>query len=283
MNEHRDRGWNLYRRGKAQWVLQYRTAPGKWRETRVPREHRTERAAERYARAWMDEYKRQLGEQPAPQESDDNRLTIRGLADRWFELCDRNPKCSPATRMQHRTCMTVHVLAYAEIADEPIAELGPATLRAWLRKVRDHGKVTPKWETRDGARVRTLVRGGPLAPFTCRNVVNTLTAFFSDAMAEEWIDVPANPMKHEAVRREVPEGVTLAGKHTIVHFSRPIAERLLSSPATPEWRRVRTLFALTSGMSEGELSGLRIDDLDLDAALPVVRVTKALTQKGATG
>ncbi len=277
-----DRGWNLFRRGDGQWILQYRTRPGRWSETRVPREHRTERAAERYASTWLHEYQMRIGEQPIAPVVHDQRPTIRSLAKEWLELSERNPKLSPATRKQHASCMAIHVLAYPEIADVPIAELGPATLRAWLRKVRDNGKVRRQWETREGERVRTFVRGGPLAPFTCRNVVNSLTAFFADTLAEEWVNLPANPMKHEAVRREVPEAVTLAGKHTIVHFSRPVAERLLSG-AAPEWRRVRTLLAVTSGMAEGELSGLRLDDLDLDDAAPIVRVTKALALEGDRG
>jgi integrase len=278
-----DRGWNLFRRADGQWVLQYRTQPGRWNATRVPREHRTERAAERYADAWLREYRMRIGEQPIAPEVDGGRPTVRSLAQRWFELSERNPKLSPATRKQHQACLTHHVLPYPEVADTPLEELGSATLRAWLRKVRDDGKVTRKWETKDGRRVHTLVRGGPLAPYTCRNVVNSLAAFFADAMAEEWADLPANPMRHEAVRREVPEAVTLAGKHTIVHFSKPVAERILSSTAVPEWRRVRTLVALTSGMAEGELSGLHLDDVDLDTALPVARVTKALAIEGAKG
>jgi integrase len=279
-----DRGWNLYQRGDGQWTLSFRTAPGKWRETRVPRQHHGERAAERYARAWLEEYRKRLGDRPVvPQREEDPRPTIRSLAEKWALLCQNNPKLSPATRCQYATSITAHVLPYAEIADTPIAELGPATLRAWLRKVRDEGKVSQKWETRDGRRVRSLVRGGKLAPFTCRNIVGSLTAFFADVMAEEWAPLLANPMKHEAVRREVPEGRTLAGKHTIVHFSRPVAERLLASGHTAEWRRVRTLLALTSGMAEGELSGLRWDDLELDASLPVARVTKALAVAGAGG
>jgi integrase len=278
-----DRGWNLFRRGDGQWVVQYRTGPGKWRNTRVPREHRTERAAERYALAWVQEFHKGVDHEPMAPEAEEVGPTIRALSKRWLDLSAQNPKFSPATRKQRASCMEVHVLPYPEVADAPIAELGPATLRAWLRKVRDHGKVTPIWETGEGGRVRTLVRGGALAPFTCRNVVNSLTAFFADALAEEWVDLPANPMKHEAVRREVPEAVTLAGRHTIVHFSRAVAERLLSSPATPEWRRVRTLLALTSGMAEGELSGLRVDDLELDAPVPIVRITKALALEGDGG
>ncbi len=176
------------------------------------------------------------------------------------------------------------MLGYPEIADAPIEALGPAVLRAWLRKVRDHGKIAVRWEKgEDGRRTRKIVRGGPLAPFTYRNVVNSVTAFFADAMAEEWVDLPANPMKHEAVRREVPSAVTLAGKHCIIHLTRPMAERLLTSPRVPEWRRVRTLLAVTSGASEGELSALRWDDVDLDAEIPTAKITKSLALEGDRG
>lgn len=41
--------------------------------------------------------------------------------------------------------------------------------------------------------------------------------------------------------------------------------------------------ALTSGMAEGELSALRFDDFDLEAPIPVVRITKALALEGDSG
>jgi integrase len=285
MAPNEDRGWNIYRRGDGQYVLQYRVAPGKWREARVPRERRTEKHAERYAVAWVAEYRKTTGARPVLPGPDENvGATIKSLSDVWLDLCDKNPKLSPAMRKQHATSMRVHVLPYREVADVPIASLGPAVLRAWLRKVRDDGRVTIEWKKgEDGRRTRTFRRGGRLAPFTCRNVVNSLTAFFADMMAEEKIDIPANPMRHEAVRREVPEAVTLAGKHTIVHMSRANAEHLLVCPDTPEWRRVRYLLAFTSGMAEGELSGLTFEDALLDADIPLVKVTKALALEGPDG
>ena len=283
----RDKGWFLYtRRDHVGHVLHYRVAPGDWRDHRVPSEYRRQLEAERYAVAWLEEYGRQRGERrPVAAESATSAPTIRGLAAKWSEFCADNGNISPATRKQHRTNMAMHVLAYSEIADVPIADLarGPALLRAWVRNVRDHGKVRVTWEDENGKRVRKLVRGGSLAPFTSRNVVNSLTAFFADAMAEEWVQLPANPMKHEAVRREVPEGRTVAGKNTIIHFTRPIAEKLLTCPQVPEWRRVRALCALTSGMDEGELAALRIDDVDLEASIPVFNVTKALPLEGPDG
>jgi excisionase family DNA binding protein len=284
MSTKEERGWNIHRRGDGQNILQYRIAAGDWAEHRIPREHRSERAAERYAMTWLSTYRKVAGTRPSLPDAPERGKSIRDLADAWETLTAKNPKISPATRKQRKGAIEVHVLPYPEIADVPISDLGPAALRGWVRKVRDDGKTKPKWEKdADGRPVRKLVRGGPMAAFTCRNVVNSLTAFFADAMAEEWIDVPANPMKHEAVRREIPDGVTVAGKHTIVHLTRPVAEKLLASAAVPEWRRVRTLLALVSGMAEGELSGLKLDDLDLDAAVPIVKITKALALEGDDG
>jgi integrase len=281
-----DRGWNLYRRGDGQWVLQYRTDPGKWPETRVPRVHDTERKAERWALAWLEEWRKNAGQRPTlPEPLDEERPTIRILATKWLGLVDDNPKLAPGTRSNYASSMRTHVLPYP-VADVPIAELGPSQLRAWVRKIRDDGKTKTRWETgEDGKKIRALTRGGPLSPFACRNATNALTAFFRDVMAEEWVPLPANPMEHEAVRREIPDGVTLAGKHTIIHFTRLVAERLLTAPRVPEWRRVRTLVELTSGMAEGEVAGLRVDDVDVakDTEIPTYKVTKAIVKAGPDG
>lgn len=146
---HEDRGWNIYRRKDGQHVLQFRTGPrgSEWRETRIPREHRTEKRAERYALAWLAEYRKMAGTQAVLAEPDEVKSpTIRSLADAWIDLCDKNPKLSPAMRKQHARSMRVHVLHYPEVADVPVASLGSAVLRAWVRKVRDNGKIRPRWE-----------------------------------------------------------------------------------------------------------------------------------------
>ncbi len=281
-----ERGWNLHQRGDGQWVLQWRRGPGDWPEHRVPRQHRTERQAEKHSLQWLALYRKTQAEQPAlppAVATGKPSKTIRSLAADWEKLCTKNPKLSPATRKQHADTLDVHVLHYPEVADVPIVDLGPAALRRWVRQIRDDGKVMLKREVVDGRKVTTRVYGGPLAPNTVGNIVNSLSAFFDDAMAEEWIDLPANPVKHVAVRREVPERVTRAGKHTIIHLTRAAASKLLTCPKVPEWRRVRTLLALTSGLAEGELSGLKLDDLALDAEVPTVKITKALAIEGDEG
>ena len=214
-----ERGWNLYPRD-GQWILSHKVsgdAKKKWREHRVPRDIRTRRDAERYAATWIDAYR--SADPAAPAAAAEKPVTIRSLAEDWLSLCEKNPKLSPGTKCQYRTNLPIHVLAYPEIADAPIAEVGSGALRAWLRKVRDHGKVTIRWEKgENGRRVRKLLReGAALAPFTCRNVVNTLTAFYEDVIAEEWVSLPANPMRHPGVRKEVPAGESKAGRNVVLY------------------------------------------------------------------
>ncbi len=229
-----DGGWNMYKRADGQFVLQYRTSPGAWPEHRIPRKYSNERAAEQYARVFLEEFQSQTKVKDDSPGLPDAAPTIRKLHEKWFELCDENPKLSPATRKQNGRAILIHTLEYAEVADASIADLGPATLRPWLRKLLKQGKVTIRWQRADdGSSTRKLVRGQPMAPYTFRNVVNSLTMFFDDAMAEGWLALMPNPMKHPAVRKEVPEAQTLAGQNVIIHLSRATAERLLKSPSSP--------------------------------------------------
>ena len=94
---------------------------------------------------------------------------------------------------------------------------------------------------------------------------------------------------HPGVRKEVPAGITLAERGGMkrgdkAHLTRDQAERLLTCPAVPEMRKVIYALAMTSGgFRSGELYGLTWADIELDAPIPVVHVTKALVEKGEDG
>ena len=210
-------GWNVYQRADGRRVLQFRDGPrgAPWKEHRIPAEYRTERQAERYAAAWLDEYRKRVGERPeAPVEPPvDKGPTVRELAPKWLNLRSVDPKLSPTIRTQNKSNMRIHVLHYAEIADVPIADLRSGALRAWIRKVRDHGKVKRLPGGKRGA-PKLERTNEPLAAYSVRNIANTITMFFDDAMAEEWIDLPANPMRHPGVRKEIPCADTVAGRRT---------------------------------------------------------------------
>ncbi len=286
MSHKEDRGWNIYRRRSGGLVLQFRTGPrgAPWKEHRIPAEYRTQRQAERYAVAWLDEYTKSLGARPSsPVEPPPEKApTIRALYGRWLRLRDSNPALSAAIRGQGRSNMKTHILTHP-IADIPIEpDVGSAGFRAWVREIRDRGKVT---RNSDGK----VIKREPLAPMTTRNVVNTLTTFFDDAMAEEWIAVPANPMRHPGVRKEIPPAETMGERRGLrrgekSHITIEHAERLVTCAAVPEHRRVLYLLALTSGgFRSGELYGATWADVALDAPIPCIHITKSLAEKGPQG
>jgi integrase len=288
-----DRGWNIYQRKDGQYVLQFRIGPrgSEWRETRVPRKHRTEKQAERYALSWLAEYKTSLSQRPIvpEQPAGDRPVTLRDLAGKWIELRESDPKLSPAIVAQNDSNIDTHVLPHTDLADVPIVELGSAALRAWVRKVRDHGLVTRiKVKTPEGKDVSREMRG-PLAPMTVRNVVGTLTQFFDDAMAEEWASIPANPMRHPGVRKEIPEGITRAEQRGMrrgekAHLTRDQAGQLLACKVVPEDRRALYALTMTSGgFRPGEAYALTWNDVELDAPIPCVNITKAVGKLRGTG
>jgi integrase len=121
------------------------------------------------------------------------------------------------------------------------------------------------------------------AACTVRNVVNTLTVFLHDALAEEWITLPANPMEHPLVREIIPVQRTKAGRRTIIHLSLKQFAALLASPTLDEAWRVRYLVAGLTGLDDGELAGLKWDDLELDADPPRLEVRRALRLTGKKG
>jgi integrase len=117
---------------------------------------------------------------------------------------------------------------------------------------------------------------------TVRNVVGTLTQFFDDAMAEQWTSIPANPMRHPGVRKEIPEGITRAEQRGMrrgekAHLTRDQAGQLLACKAVPEDRRALYVLTMTSGgFRPGEAYALTWGDMELDAPIPCVHITKAV-------
>jgi integrase len=275
--------FNVYRRRDGQLAVQFKDPGGKRREARIPRIHSTERAAKRWAEVYLEEFFKN-GHAPEfpPEPPSDMGPTIRELADKWATLRDRDPRLSTAIKRQGDSNMKTHVLVHPELADVPIKSLGPSVLRAWVRKVRDSGKVT---RDADG----NVTKREPLAPFTTRNVVGSLTQLLDDCMAEEWVTLDANPMRHPAVRKEIPAAETMAERRGMkrgqkAHLTLDQASRLITCPDVPELRRVLYLVAMTSGgFRSGELYGATWGDVELDAAIPVIHVTKSLAEKGPRG
>jgi hypothetical protein len=196
------RGWRVFIGADQQWQVRFRTPlDPSWHNHRVPREHETEAAAIAYAKRWYESLLAELREAPPTLANPVGPATptIRSLIPDWFDYMNGTVdgrELRPATRLLRQGAIDRHILN-SPIADMPLATIGRRPLRAWIRGLREW--VSP-------------VTKRPLSSYRIRNIVGTLRAFFADAMAEEWVDLPANPMKHDAVTRLIPEGEPAWGK-----------------------------------------------------------------------
>lgn len=128
---------------------------GKRRLHRLPATVRTEKDAEKYARAFVAEL--------APVVVSAS-LTVRAIVEKWWVLRASTPRIAPSTRRQDRYTITSHVLPV--LGDLLGDELSVPTLRTWLRGLVTEGKATS----------------------TIRNTYSTFALCLDDAMAEGWVD-----------------------------------------------------------------------------------------------
>lgn len=284
-----DRGWNIYQRRDGQRVLQFRVAAGDWSEHRIPRELRTARAAERYALTWLDEYRKNLCERPAlpVERPDDKGPTVKEIAPEWVKLLDarvRNKKLKPSTRRGHESNLDAHVLPM--LGGLRVADLDSLRLRKWVRdelpkrtcSVSGRKKNAKPSEKTSEAKA-DAAKPRPLAVYTMRNVVFTMTALLDDAVAERW-GLAHNAMREKCVRDEVPSAETRAGDGVVIHISRDQASKLLACPGVPEFWRVIDLLAVTSGMREDEIGALTWAEVKLDAEVAHAEVNHSVDRDG---
>ncbi len=243
------------------FLIKYQVDGGPWLNKRVPSDIKAKAVAETYAKAFVEARGQEMSAASAlPVAVKRQVLTVRQLATKWLAQREAS-KLAPSTVADNRSHLDSRILpAMGEepsIGDMPADEVTPGTIRQ---------------------RVRGLVEAG-LSGNYIRNVVATLRNLFEDAMADDWVDLPTNPVAHPAVSRAMPAAVTKAGRNTIIHLSRAEAERLLTAPKVEVDRRVRYLLALTSGLRDGEIAGLTFGDLFLEEPVPYLRVNKALAIK----
>lgn len=244
-----------------QWVYKVKWVEGgEWKGPyRCPKDEvRSEREAERYAHAYVAALQAQGGGASERVAVAPNRgPTLRDLRDDWLKMRRADDRLASSTVDDNESHLDRHILP--ELGDVLVTDLDPPRLRAFARGLRK-GR----------------------ASYTVLNVAHTLSRMIEDAMAEGWTTIAANPMRHPAVRRELPRGRTRSGK-VIVHLTRSQAEQLLTAPTTTEEWRVRYLLGLLAGLRDGEIAGLRWSHVRFDGEIPVIEVREAVVYKGPHG
>ncbi len=176
-------------------------------------------------------------------------------ADRWLALLEKDPRCAPATLKGHRT----HVERWIKPAFGTLsmARLDVPGVRAWLRALRAASKD----------------------PRSTLHAVSSFRTLYGVAMAEGWIDVPANLFRHDGVLAELPE----VEDADPIRLPPPVVQKLLDSPAVSLERRARYALAFCTGARDGELQGLRLDRMGREGAVRFVKIEDAVALVGKKG
>jgi integrase len=183
--------------------------------------------------------------------------TIAQIVVEWEKLLD-DGTLSPAQKKSNKGNARKYIVP--TLGGYRPAELGRRVLRAWMRKLLDH---------QDFGSASRL-----------RNVYYSACSLIDDAMAEEWIDIAANPFRHPSVKELLPEVEEVEG---VPFFELEPLAKLIAAPATPDDRAVRWTLEALQGLDEGEVAALIFDDFQERDGVPVVVVDESLALVGPKG
>lgn len=183
--------------------------------------------------------------------------SVNSMMGAWLAELAANGTLQQATQVMHRANSHRHIVPH--LGSYAPAELTKGRLRGWIR-----------WLSRK------------YSISTVHNVCGTLTKALEDAIADDWIDLPANPMRHPSVRKLVPR-VQTPNPETIAHFSATTAGALIGADTTPPERKVRYLLGLLAGLRDGEISALVFGDVQSRDDVPVIHIHRALKLVGPDG
>lgn len=259
--------WLFRRAGEKRWTFAWAPAPRKRRQVTLPEEVRTKAEANRYARDNLDALRAEKPKTRARRALPAaNTTPIAELHERWIAMRKQSPRLRSGTIAANDGHMRTHIVP--AFGDRSIESLdgNAADLIDFV-----HGLE----KGRDGRKA--------LAPYSMRNVLNSLASFVEEAKSMGWAKCSINPALMASVRNELPPARPRAGRSSKLHLTLEQAQSLITCAPVPMIRRVRYLLTLTTGLRDGEVSALTWADVDLEASPPVVHVTKALVQKGPDG
>jgi len=191
-----------------------------------------------------------------------NGITLRVRVEQWKKIRRDDPRTAPSTLQGYADVFKNVIMKPFKVerashclGEEDVISLGTdfSLLRKWIRAVaKQH------------------------SPSRVRNAFFALRVFYDDAVVERWFR-GANPLRNDALVRELPELPTAKERGGVVHTDGATLQALLASSAVPLRRRVRYVVGTTTGgCRDGELAGLTWGRLELeDEALARVEIAQA--------
>lgn len=127
---------------------------------------------------------------------------------------------------------------------------------------------------------RDFIESIPRAPFTVRNVVQTVRMLIDDARKNQWIcfrtvNMFADPIVTSAINNGKTVVKSIGDENTISLEKEQVRQLLNCKLVGPE-RSIRYMLAISAGLRDAELSGLQWKDLDLNGSTPQVKVERQL-------
>jgi integrase/predicted DNA-binding transcriptional regulator AlpA len=244
------------------WIAQVRKAEGGWQTKYLPKaigEHQ-QLEAEAYLFNWLPAYLK-TGETKQA-ETPKNR-TIRFLASRWLTYRNNDGTTSPNTLRGFAQSLSTWILTNPKFPHTSIQDLDiPTQLNV---------QVLSSWIDSLGQ-----------SPSSKLSQISCLRSLLNDCIALGWVDAEMmNPLSKPAiVAKERSLKSQKESKRVNAYLTLPQIEQLLSfqNSYMTDYKRMRYLLALTTGLRDSEIQALQWKDLDLTAG--TIRVNKQLFKRG---
>lgn len=263
--------WSLsWNEKERQFIARYRRVdrPG-WGSQRIPKAIASGRHqqldAERWLIDWYENYIRTGGLPAESARIKPVAKTLKLLAPRWLQYRHDDRGTAINTHREARKVVNAWILDNERFPHFSIQDLDME---------RDFtAEVCLRW-------MRSL-RGNGSTPLRYSQLLRTL---FEDCIAHEWLSPEmSNPFRRPIVAKEFRRLQEASTEHRVITFlDNESACKLLVTPSSKvlDYRRMRYLVALSTGLRDKELQGLIWSDIQLDAAIPHIRVERQLFKPG---
>lgn len=265
-----DADWSISWNAKeAQFFARFRKWDGSgWSTKRLPKSFgQSQRfAAERWMASWHEEYVRTGGLSTEPAKVRLAKNTLKTIGPRWlqYRYDDRGTKIN--THKGFKESLNNWILGNPRFDHHAIDDLDmerdftAEVCLAWINSLK-------------GEETSRIVH------------VLALRTLFEDAIALGWLDPDlSNPFDRPVVRKANAQLAKAARRERTITFLTPEqVEALLTTPTRKvhDYRRLRYLVALATGLRDHELQGLVWGDIHLDGPVPFLDVQRQLDKIGA--
>ena len=272
-----DRSWTLaWNDAGKQWIAKFRKFPpppfdssdSVWGTKRVPRTigRHQHLDAERWIIAWYAEYHRTGGVSPEQSKVVSTKKTLRLVGPRWLEYRHKDRGTKPNTWNGFRSSYSNWIRTNERFEHATIDNLDmerdfdPELILRWIESLK-------------GAYSSRIVH------------IGALNSIFEDSIAMGWLD-PAipNPLDRPVIRKVIKQMLKSAKtQRPITFLSESQVQALLCTETSKvmDFRRIRYLVGLGTGLRDHEIQGLTWNDIHFTADVPYLLVNRQLDKIGS--